>query len=99
MELNMKIKITVFLFVFFYAISAQALRCGTYLVQIGDHENEIKRKCGKPLSYENIGYVDSISEGTRVTAYKIEELIYKKMGRFYYLTFKGNKLSNIQDSK
>lgn len=30
------------------AAGAQALRCGTDLIQKGDHITEVKRKCGEP---------------------------------------------------
>lgn len=33
-------------------VSTQALRCGTHLVQKGDHITEVKRKCGEPVHQE-----------------------------------------------
>ena len=78
------------------AMSAHALRCGNKIVQIGDHERDVIRKCGNPISHEEIGYIDSIESETRITVSKVEEYSFKIKGRLYYLTFEGNKLSKIE---
>lgn len=41
-------KIITFLLLLSFAAGAQALRCGTDLVQKGDHITEVRKKCGEP---------------------------------------------------
>lgn len=81
---------------FFTTFQAQAVRCGMKLVKEGDLKIDVIQKCGDPLSKEEIGYVDSIRKGDRITVLKIQELIYKINNTHYSFVFHGNKLKEIR---
>lgn len=85
---------------------AQALRCGTKLVNEGDLALQVRDKCGDPVSEELIGYTmrPGFSSVERNVAYereyKIEQWVYGvEMGYYNVLTFEGGRLKRIERIK
>ena len=82
------------LFLFFSINTLHALRCGDHLVSIGDRSFKIFKKCGEPVSKEQIGYTITKDEKREL---KIDEWVYgPKNGHYYHLIFEGNKLVEIK---
>ena len=82
------------LFFFFTVNTVSPFTCGNDLVSIGDRSFEVLKKCGEPVSKEQIGY--TITEDKK-RELKIDEWIYgPKNGYYYYLIFVGNRLVEIK---
>jgi hypothetical protein len=80
----------------FFATDTFALRCGKHLVDTGDKSFEVLKKCGEPTSKETVGYT---LKGDR-RELKIKEWIYGPWnGQYYYLTFHGTTLVNIESRR
>ena len=82
-------------------LSAQAMRCGTKLVQEGDLAIQVRDKCGDPVSEEVIGYTLRGGPHYNVTArereYTIEQWIYgPEKGYYHVLTFEAGRLRKIE---
>lgn len=81
-------------------LSAQALRCGTRLVQEGDLALQVRDKCGDPISEELVGYTlrgGYEYRGPRDREFKIEQWIYgPNKGYYDVLTFEGGRLRKIE---
>jgi len=74
-----------------------SFRCGNDLVSIGDRSFEVLKKCGEPVSKEQIGYTITRDKKREL---KIDEWIYgPKNGVHYYLIFVGNELVEIKSIK
>lgn len=77
---------------------AEALRCGSDLVDEGDLKHEVLRACGEPLSREFIGTSERPGRGSRENVLLLEEWIFE-INRYYYsLIFEGNRLVRIEDA-
>jgi hypothetical protein len=94
------------MFLLVVAVPAQALRCGTKLVNEGDLALQVRDKCGDPVSEELIGYTlrPGFSSANRNVAYdreyKIEQWVYGiDMGYYNVLTFEGGRLKRIERIK
>jgi hypothetical protein len=84
------------------ALPAQALRCGTQLIQTGMLALQVRDKCGDPVSEELIGYTLRVgppgARGER--EYKIEQWIYgPDQGYYHILIFEAGRLRDIDKSK
>jgi hypothetical protein len=81
-------------------VSAQALRCGTRLVQEGDLALQVRDKCGDPISEELIGYTLRGGHhlgGARDREFKIEQWIYGPSKGYYdVLTFEAGRLRKLE---
>jgi hypothetical protein len=82
--------------IFIFPNASHALRCGSDLVDVGDLKQEILLKCGTPVSKEEIGYIDQMTEGTRIRVMKIEEWIIVVSKQYYSLVFEGYALVKIE---
>lgn len=79
---------------------ASSLRCGSQLVNTGDHASEIYRKCGKPVSKADLGYREVIDSYRIRSEVKVEEWTYGPWnGMYYYLTFRGGRLFSIASKR
>lgn len=83
------------------SMNAQALRCGTKLVEEGDLKIQVEDKCGEPEAIEIIGYTLRTFNGPggiiRERESVIEEWIYKFSTRYYdVLTFEAGRLKRIE---
>jgi hypothetical protein len=66
-------------------------------VKIGDKTFEVTQRCGEPISKETVGYTLT-ERGTREL--EIKEWIYgPQNGVYYYLTFHGTTLVQIESRK
>jgi len=73
-----------------------ALRCGNHLVNTSDKTFEVSQKCGDPISKETVGY--TVKGESR--EFEIKEWIYGPWnGQYYYLTFHGTTLVNIESRR
>ena len=81
-------------------LSAQALRCGTRLVQEGDLALQVRDKCGDPISEELIGYTlrSGYDYGSvREREFKVEQWVYGPTKGYYdVLTFEAGRLRKIE---
>lgn len=81
-------------------LTAQALRCGTHLIQEGDLALQVRDNCGDPISEELIGYTlrDTREYGVaRDREFKIEQWIYGPSKGYYdVLTFEAGRLRKIE---
>ena len=76
------------------AAPAEALRCGSRLVQVGDFKFEVQKKCGEPRYNEIIGYTLN-RRGDREE--KVEQWVYGPLrGIFYILRFEAGRLKRIE---
>lgn len=77
---------------FLLTSNAYALRCGNDVIQIGDSKHKVLNLCGTLIFYDVIGYTKG-----KIGIMKIEELVYKPTGGYYYyLRFIGNRLVKIE---
>ena len=85
------------------ALPAQALRCGTQLIQTGMLAIQVRDKCGDPVSEELIGYTLRVGAPGGVRGereYKIEQWIYgPDQGYYHILVFEAGRLRDIDKSK
>ena len=87
---------------FAVSLSAQALRCGTQLIQPGQLAIQVRDKCGDPISEELIGYaLRGAPQGLRgEREYKIEQWIYgPDQGYYHILIFEAGRLRDIDKTK
>lgn len=95
--MNKKAFIWGVLILFLTAGNALAFRCGTNIVEIGDKTFEVMKKCGDPVSKEVVGYRLTKNRDVEM---EIKEWVYEhKGGRYYFLTFSGTTLVNIESRK
>lgn len=88
------INITLLLAGLVLASNVYAFRCSIHLVQVGDKTSEVARKCGQPKFKEIVGYIITKNKKREL---QIKEWVYgPKNGRYYYLTFHGTKLVDIE---
>jgi hypothetical protein len=86
----------VFAFIVTAGAEGLAYRCGNHLVQEGAKTFEVRQKCGDPVSEETVGYT---LKGDR-RELEIKEWIYgPKHGVYYYLTFHGTELVDIESRR
>jgi len=82
--------------VFSVAAEVSTLRCGTKIINIGDRNFEVYRKCGEPAFRNFVGYTDEVKGGYL----PIEEWIYNSTlgsgNNFNLLRFEGGKLVKIE---
>ncbi|ENA32906.1 MULTISPECIES: DUF2845 domain-containing protein [Pseudomonas] len=79
---------------------AESLRCGSQLVNTDDHISEIYRKCGRPGSRANLGYIEVVDSYRRRSDVKVEEWVYGPWnGMYHYLTFRGDRLFKIESKR
>lgn len=75
--------------------SSQAIdsyRCSTKLFKKGDHDFDVAKSCGEPVSKEVVGYTDHA--GMKL---KIEKWVYgPENGKMYVLYFKAGILERIE---
>ncbi|MBN1842922.1 MAG: DUF2845 domain-containing protein [Deltaproteobacteria bacterium] len=75
-----------------------AFRCGVHLVKTGDKTFEVIQRCGDPVSKETVGYTLTTTGKRREL--EIKEWIYGPTnGYYYYLTFHGTTLVNIESRR
>ena len=83
------------------AIALTSLRFGNELISIGDLKQQVRVKCGEPISKETIGYIDRVESEKRIRVMEIEEWIFEvnNYGTIYYysLVFEGNQLTEIKE--
>ena len=97
----MRLKIWAFVmlvvvFIFMTSTDGLAFRCGSHLVNTGDKSFEVSQKCGDPISKETVGY--TVKGDMR--EFEIKEWIYGPWnGQYYYLTFHGTTLVQIESRK
>lgn len=83
--------------------TADSYRCGTKLVNHGDLEIQVRKKCGKPSSQKVIGYT---LKGIRHHAvkrereYVIERWVYgPKRGFYHEIIFEAGRVVRINQIK
>jgi hypothetical protein len=87
-----------FIITLIIATNVFAFRCGVHLVQKGDKTFEIIQRCGDPISREAVGY--TLSRTGKRRELEIKEWIYGPWdGYYYYLTFHGTTLVNIESRR
>lgn len=70
-----------------------SFRCGTRLVQLGDHSFKVLRSCGELISKEVVGFTLSAD---RTREKKVGNWVYGPEGGFYHiLVFEGGILTKI----
>jgi hypothetical protein len=73
------------------------IRCGNSIIELGDRSFIVLKKCGKPISREVVGYTLTRD---RTRELHIEEWVYgPKHGLYYYLTFIGGRLGEIDSAR
>ena len=88
----------VVLSLFFVAPSfpGSSIRCGNYLVSVGDLKIKVLDKCGEPISKEEIG-LDTYKRRRKDKYRYLEQWIYEFHPGYYdVLTFKSGKLIKIE---
>jgi hypothetical protein len=79
--------------VFFVTGSANALRCGSDLVNVGDFKYEVLERCGEPNSKEIVGFTLNDSGDREL---RIEHWVYGPWNGYYYvMVFEGGILVEI----
>jgi Protein of unknown function (DUF2845) len=84
-------------------LHADALRCGTQIVDVGSHKTDVLSRCGRPLSVDVRNQCESelLQTGATVqTCEKIEEWVYKKgQGQFStLLEIRANRVTGISQA-
>jgi len=86
--------ILMFVFILFApALQAEAFRCGTDVINVGDTGFQLIRKCGEPIQRIHVGYTLT-KDGKR--EYVVEKWIYGPSGGFYHeVTLEGDRITKI----
>lgn len=94
----MRKKILIFTAIFgLLTNGAYAFRCGTKIVEPGDKTFEVLQKCGEPVLKEVVGYR---LNKTKDIEFEIKEWVYgPRGGSYYFLTFHGTTLINVESRK
>jgi hypothetical protein len=72
-------------------------RCGQKLVNEGDRSSEVLHKCGQPVNRDMVGYTETVNGNLGV---QVEEWSYgPNNGMYYYLTFEGGRLRQIESKR
>jgi hypothetical protein len=72
-------------------------RCGTNLIDIGDSKSRVAYLCGQPFSKEVIGHT-KVPDDREGVEFIIERWTYDTSVRYFtILTFKGDRLVNLED--
>jgi hypothetical protein len=78
------------------AFAGSSIRCGNYLVSVGDLKIKVLDRCGEPISKEEIG-LNSHKHRRGKNIRFLEQWIYEFHHGYYdVLTFKGGKLVKIE---
>ena len=78
------------------SFAGSSIRCGNYLVSVGDLKVKVLDKCGEPISKEEIE-LDSYGHRRKDNYRFLEQWIYEfHYGYYDVLTFKGGKLIKIE---
>ncbi len=76
---------------------AQALRCGSQLIAIGDYSFQVLEKCGEPVVKEFVGYTLTKNLKRELV---IERWVYGPTAGYYdLLVFVGGELTEIRSIK
>ena len=79
---------------------AGTLRCGSKLISLGDHVEEVAAKCGAPARRDFLGYKEVVDYYGFVTEVALEEWVYgPKNGMLYFLRFEGNRVTKIESKR
>jgi Protein of unknown function (DUF2845) len=78
------------------SFAGSSIRCGNYLVSVGDLKIKVLDKCGEPISKEEIG-LNAYKRRQGKNVRFLEQWIYEFHHGYYdVLTFKGGKLVKIE---
>lgn len=76
-----------------------SFRCGNTFIDVGDSRARVFHHCGEPYRREVIGYVRSL-EKEELIEFAVEAWTYDSTPDvFNIITFKGNRVLNIQSEK
>jgi hypothetical protein len=76
-----------------------SFRCGNTYIDKGDSRARVFHYCGKPYLREIVGYT-RVTENEELIEYAIEVWTYDSTpDMFHFITFKGNKVLNIESEK
>jgi hypothetical protein len=76
-----------------------SFRCGSTFIDTGDSRAKVLHHCGKPYQREIIGYVKSV-EKEELIEFVVEAWTYDSTPDvFDIITFKGNRVLNIESEK
>ena len=78
------------------SFAGSSIRCGNYLVSVGDLKVKVLDRCGEPISKEEIG-LNSYKHRQGKNVRFLEQWIYEfHTGYYDVLTFRGGKLIKIE---
>jgi hypothetical protein len=78
------------------SFAGSSIRCGNYLISVGDLKIKVLDKCGEPISKEEIG-LDAHKHRRKDKYRYLEQWIYEFHDGYYdALTFKAGKLIKIE---
>ena len=76
-----------------------SFRCGNTFIDTGDSRAKVFHHCGEPYQREIIGYVKSL-ENNFLIEWAVEAWTYDRTPDvFNIVTFKGNRVMNIESEK
>jgi len=76
-----------------------SFRCGNTFIDTGDSRARVLHHCGEPYRREIIGYVKSV-ENEELIEFAVEAWTYDiTPDMFNIITFKGNRVLNIESEK
>ena len=76
-----------------------SFRCGNTYIDKGDSRARVFHYCGKPYLKEIVGYT-RVTENEELIEYAVEVWTYDSTpDMFHFITFKGNKVLNIESEK
>ena len=76
-----------------------SFRCGNTIIDTGDSRARVLYHCGEPYQREIIGYIRSV-ENEEMIELAIEAWTYDRTPDFFnIITFKGNRVMNIESEK
>lgn len=84
-------------------LHAEALRCGTHVVDVGAHKSDVLSRCGRPLSSDTRNQCESelLQTGATIqTCEEVQEWVYKKgQGQFTTLIeIRANRVTRISQT-
>ena len=80
--------------------ASSTLRCGSKLISLEDHVEEVAAKCGAPVRRDFLGYKEVVDYYGFVTEVALEEWVYgPKNGMLYFLRFEGNRVTKIESKR
>jgi len=80
--------------------ASSTLRCGSKLISLEDHVDEVAAKCGAPISRDFLGYRVVTGYYGERSEVAVEEWVYgPRSGMYHFLRFEAGRLTSVTSKR